>query len=110
MQRFGTSIVPTHAIGLCLVKSDWETAAELLLSIRPGEQMEAVEARNIWSNRKDAFEALKKMPRHCVAERSLLEAFASDQKRGEPLNYLSALSKVQAPLHVHIDFNHADNH
>lgn len=100
MQRFGTSAVPTHAVGLALLRSDWETAVKLIMSPKPGEQPEAVEARNLWNKSRDATGALRKMPRHAVAERYILEVFAKNQSNGESPNCLNALSKVRHRLKI----------
>lgn len=103
MQRFGTSSVPTHAIGLALLRSDWETAVKLIMCRKPGEQAETVAARDLWNSGQDAKAALRIMPRHAVAERFLLEAFAKSQSNGEAFDYLAALSKVSRPLRSPMD-------
>lgn len=36
MQRFGTSSIPTHHVGRCLIHSDWKGAIDLILKPRPG--------------------------------------------------------------------------
>jgi len=89
MQRFGTAPVPTHAIGLALLRGEWALAASLILRERDGEGEDVVPAR-------EAFaaglldEALRQMPRRCVAERAVLEAY----KRNGMTDHLSAMSKA----------------
>jgi tRNA pseudouridine13 synthase len=75
MQRFGTSTVPTHSIGLALLQSDWRRALDLILRPRPGETEEANTARRAWINDRDIETALQLMPRRMVAERCVLEAY-----------------------------------
>jgi tRNA pseudouridine13 synthase len=69
MQRFGTSTVPTHVIGLALLRGDWDLAIELILRPREGEDEDISDGRKAWTERKDAKEALDKIPRRAVAER-----------------------------------------
>lgn len=70
MQRFGNSSVPTHLVGLALLKSDWAEAARLILSPRDGDVPDMVSARNAWIVDKDASRALRLLPRWATAERS----------------------------------------
>lgn len=35
LQRFGTSDVPTHVVGLAILREDWQEAIDLLLKPRP---------------------------------------------------------------------------
>jgi len=91
MQRFGTASVPTHAVGLALLRSDWKRAVELILRPRPGEDPSVEAARRAWYDDKDLNRAISLMPRRSVAERALLEAF---QLMGSDRNLVGALSKV----------------
>ena len=75
MQRFGTSSIPTHAIGLALLQSDWKRAISLILRPRPGESPEAEAARRAWLEDRNLGKALELMPRRVVAERCVLEAY-----------------------------------
>jgi tRNA pseudouridine13 synthase len=92
MQRFGTASVPTHAIGLALLRSDWTKAVDLILRPRPGESPDVAEARRIWLEEKNAEKALGLMPRRVVAERCLLESF--QKMGGGTRNLVGALSTV----------------
>lgn len=70
MQRFGIAQIPTHVIGLLLLRSEWELACDTILSApREGEQYSAREARRLWREDKDAEGALKVLPKGHVAER-----------------------------------------
>lgn len=93
MQRFGTASVPTHAIGLALLQSNWARAVSLLLQPRPGEFPEAEAARRAWLEDKDLDKALELMPRRVVAERCILESFK--KQGGESRNCMGALSTVR---------------
>jgi tRNA pseudouridine13 synthase len=91
MQRFGTASVPTHAIGLALLRSDWRRAVDLILRPRPGEDPSVEAARRAWYDDKDLNRAISLMPRRVVAERALLEAF---QFMGSDRDLVGALLKV----------------
>ncbi|CCH59996.1 hypothetical protein TBLA_0C01830 [Henningerozyma blattae CBS 6284] len=86
MQRFGTFSVSTHEIGKELLNENWENAVELILSEQTNVQPKSIEARKIWAETKDAKEALKKMPRQCLAENAVLH-FLSSQALGEDGKY-----------------------
>lgn len=92
MQRFGTAAVPTHSIGLAILKSDWHRAVSLILQRRPGEHPEVVAARDAWLVDGDLDRALALMPRRVVAERCILESYK--KQGGETRNAVGALSTV----------------
>lgn len=94
MQRFGTASIPTHSIGLALLKSDWHQAVSLILSKRPGEHPEVEAARDAWLVDGDLDKALEMMPRRVVAERCILENY--QKQGGETRNAMGALSTVSA--------------
>lgn len=92
MQRFGTASVPTHAIGLALLRSDWQKAIDLILQKRHGEHPEVAAARDAWLEEKDLDKALRLLPRRVVAERCILESFK--KMGGDTRNAMGALSTV----------------
>lgn len=69
MQRFGTAPIPTHAVGLALLRGEWALAAEMVLMEREGERQDTVLARRLFREGKVA-EAVRAMPRRAVAERA----------------------------------------
>ncbi|KIL68071.1 hypothetical protein M378DRAFT_158583 [Amanita muscaria Koide BX008] len=103
MQRFGTASVPTHAIGLALLKSEWHKAVSLILSVRPGEHPEITAAREAWLKDSDLDRALELMPRRVVAERCLLESFK--KQKGDTRNAMGALSTI--PKNLRLMYVHA---
>lgn len=96
MQRFGTASVPTHAIGLALLKSEWQKAVSLILQKRHGEHPDVSLARDAWLVDKDLDRAIELMPRRVVAERCLLESFK--KQGGDTRNAMGALSTVNTYL------------
>lgn len=98
MQRFGTATIPTHSIGLALLKSDWHQAVSLILRKRPGENPDVVAAREAWLIDGDLDKALELMPRRVVAERCILESYK--KQKGDTRNAMGALSTVGFALHI----------
>ncbi|GAA6025772.1 hypothetical protein JCM11491_001986 [Sporobolomyces phaffii] len=100
MQRFGTAPIPTHLIGLALLRSEWELAVDLILCAREGEQQDIAVARGLWhAGHRD--EARKSMPRRCTAERCVMEAY----KKGNDKDHLGALSSI--PKNLRLMYVHA---
>jgi tRNA pseudouridine13 synthase len=106
MQRFGTAYIPTHAIGLALLQSDWHRAVSLILQPRHGEHPDVAAARKAWLDDGDLDKALELMPRRVVAERSILESYK--KQKGETRNAMGALSTVidQLPPSMATNMNH----
>lgn len=92
MQRFGTASIPTHSIGLALLKGDWHRAVSLILRNRPGEHPDVVAARNAWLVEGDLDKAIELMPRRVVAERCILESYRKQD--GDTRNAMGSLSTV----------------
>lgn len=61
LQRFGTTSVSTHAIGLALLQSKWSEAIDLLLNPRDGESDILTAARQHWKDTKNAKETLDRL-------------------------------------------------
>ncbi|KAL6944949.1 hypothetical protein ACO0QE_002391 [Hanseniaspora vineae] len=103
MQRFGTFSISTHEIGKILLRGDFKLACQLILSEQENVLPYSVEARRIWAETKNAQEALKKMPRQCVAENAIL-FFLSKRTKDTSLNdysesdYYSAVMKIPRNL------------
>lgn len=92
MQRFGTSAIPTHHIGKCLVHSDWKGAIDLILKPRPGESEEVSSAREYYqSSGGDVSGTLSRWPRYRYLERQLLQGL---EKHASLNNYLGALNFI----------------
>ncbi|ODV85491.1 hypothetical protein CANARDRAFT_198662 [[Candida] arabinofermentans NRRL YB-2248] len=109
MQRFGTFSISTHEIGKQVLNSNWKAAAELILSeqkiVIPG----SIEARKIWAETKDAGLALKKMPRKCSAEYSILSRLDKCDKTSDgdysDNSYFNAIMGI--PRNLRIMYGHA---
>lgn len=103
MQRFGTASVPTHAIGLALLRSDWQKAVDLILQKRHGEHPDVEAARDAWLVEGDLDKALNLFPRRVVAERCILESFK--KQKGDTRNVMGALSTVRRTVAILSDIH-----
>ncbi|KAG8677930.1 hypothetical protein FRC08_018207 [Ceratobasidium sp. 394] len=103
MQRFGTSAIPTHSIGLAILRSDWKHATSLLLRPRPGEYTDTEAGRRAWLEEGDLEKALQLIPRRCVAERCILENYKKHD--GTDRNLLGGLSAI--PRNLRLMYVHA---
>ncbi|KAG8742340.1 hypothetical protein FRC10_001621 [Ceratobasidium sp. 414] len=103
MQRFGTSAIPTHSIGLAILRSDWRHATSLLLRPRPGEYSDTEAGRRAWLEEGDLEKALQLIPRRCVAERCILENYKKHD--GTDRNLLGGLSAI--PRNLRLMYVHA---
>ncbi|XP_068754742.1 pseudouridylate synthase 7 homolog [Montipora capricornis] len=100
LQRFGTTSVPTHKIGLALLQSKWSEAIDLLLNPRDGEQDGVTAARQHWKETKNAKEALKKIPKGKFIESDLLQGLVRHGPSGL-VNALQSISRNTRLMYVH---------
>lgn len=109
MQRFGTFSISTHEIGKEILKGNWKNAGELILGEQKVVIPGSIEARKIWAETRDASSALKKMPRKCNAEYSILSRLERSQKdeNGEfdENAYFNAIMGI--PRNLRIMYGHA---
>ncbi|KAI0304237.1 pseudouridine synthase [Russula brevipes] len=99
MQRFGTAAIPTHSIGLALLKSDWHLAVSLILRPRPGEHPDVLAARRAWLDDGNLDRALEILPRRVVAERCILESYRN--KRGDAQRTRCLIPRNLRLMYVH---------
>ncbi|XP_011621650.1 multisubstrate pseudouridine synthase 7 isoform X1 [Amborella trichopoda] len=95
LQRFGSGSVPTFAIGAALLRGEWEAAVDLILDPREGERIAIKEAREYYQESEDIDGSLRRLPRHLVAERSILQCL-----KRSPGNYLQALKSIPRTLRL----------
>lgn len=109
MQRFGTFSISTHQIGREILKSNWKEAVELILADQEVVFPKSIEARKIWKNTKNPTEALRKMPRKCSAEFSILSRLekAPKEPNGEysSNSYFTAIMGI--PRNLRIMYGHS---
>ena len=64
---------PSCPAGFMLLRGEWKAAVSAILASRPGEPAEVSAARQLFLESGDASAAAAAMPRHMVAERSILQ-------------------------------------
>ncbi|OAY78955.1 Multisubstrate pseudouridine synthase 7 [Ananas comosus] len=78
LQRFGSGSVPTHLVGAALLRGEWKDAA-----------------REFYKEHGNIDATLRKLPRHLVAERAVLQCLKKC-----PGNYLQALKAIPRTLRM----------
>ncbi|XP_049932153.1 multisubstrate pseudouridine synthase 7 [Nymphaea colorata] len=95
LQRFGSGSVPTHLIGASLLRGEWKAAVDLILDPRDGERAVVKEAREYYKTSGDVEGTLRRLPRHMVAERAILQGLKKC-----PGNYLQALKTIPRTMRM----------
>lgn len=80
LQRFGTFSISTHTIGKELLLGNWRAAIEMILSDQENILPASKEARQLWAQNRDPYEAMKKMPKQCIAENAILHTLSNHRK------------------------------
>jgi tRNA pseudouridine13 synthase len=116
MQRFGTTSIPTHKVGIAIVKKDYRGAVDLIMaSGLEINDAEFREAHDTYHSAKLAYQqgdkktamagmskALSLTPRWMKVERALLSRLADPN---DALNYGQALGRI--PRHLRMMYLHA---
>ncbi|XP_042905164.1 pseudouridylate synthase 7 homolog [Parasteatoda tepidariorum] len=100
MQRFGTSCVPTHAIGRSLLKGDWAHAIDLILTPKPEDVDDLSSAKKIWYETKNADKALENLKRRNGIEGKLLSGLACNNKK-DLVNSLNTVPRNMRLMYIH---------
>eukprot|EP00898_Chlorokybus_atmophyticus_P005024 jgi/Chlat1/5522/Chrsp369S00409 len=95
LQRFGSGNIPTHAIGIHLMKGEWEDAVRLIMQPREGEREQGVKAREHWVSTKDPAQTLNMLPLYATAERAVMQGL-----RQRPNDYKQALLGLPRTLRM----------
>ncbi|KAI3403441.1 PUS7 [Candida oxycetoniae] len=109
MQRFGSFSVQTHELGAALLQEDWQKCVDLLLSEQEITAPGTLDARKVWADTKDARKAMKVLPRHYVAEYSILKTLANEkQNQDGSFNRHSYFQSILAiPKNLRMMYVHA---
>ncbi|EGG02373.1 uncharacterized protein MELLADRAFT_91467 [Melampsora larici-populina 98AG31] len=110
MQRFGTTAVGTHLIGLSLLKADWDLAIDLIMRKKLGESQDVEHARSVWEQSQDAKATLELMPRRCVAERCILQYFSKKDGLTDKVGALASIPKNLKMMYIHAYQSYIWNH
>eukprot|EP01012_Entosiphon_sulcatum_P042377 TRINITY_DN5638_c0_g1_i1.p1 TRINITY_DN5638_c0_g1~~TRINITY_DN5638_c0_g1_i1.p1 ORF type:complete len:663 (+),score=108.80 TRINITY_DN5638_c0_g1_i1:22-1989(+) len=112
MQRFGTTSVPTHEVGIAVLRGDWKNAISIILKSKLDIDADAFqEAHDLAVEALSATEptvarevfgrAAKATPRWAGLERNLFQSLAAGSG---PLNYRGAYERIPRGLrmmHLH---------
>lgn len=100
LQRFGSSNVPTQAVGVALLRGDWKEAVRCIMAPAPHARPEVIEACKAYLDGGDAAAALASMPHYLVGERALLGVLA---KQGPTalVNALMAIPRNLRTMYLH---------
>ncbi|TPX58945.1 hypothetical protein PhCBS80983_g02756 [Powellomyces hirtus] len=101
MQRFGTRSLPTYAVGIAYLNGEFEKAVNYIMEPKDGDRQDVQEARLLWMTQKDAAGALKGLPKHCLAERSVLGYFKSKDRHSDFLGALEAIPRNLRTMYLH---------
>lgn len=106
LQRFGTGTIPTHHVGRALLRGEWDTAINLILTPHPETPAEIVDAIDNYIKGDDAKAALNGLPvQHrgggrYTSERTILTILAKQGAKAK-VNALMALPRNLRTLYVH---------
>ncbi|CAK7891446.1 multisubstrate pseudouridine synthase 7 [[Candida] anglica] len=109
MQRFGTFSISTHVLGIKILQEDWKGTVELILSEQDIVTPDSIEARRVWAETHDPSLTIRKMPRRCTAEHSILSTLERE-KVNEDGDYSSNSyfkSIMAIPRNLRIMYAHA---
>eukprot|EP00123_Amoebidium_parasiticum_P015545 comp23025_c0_seq1/m.36779 comp23025_c0_seq1/g.36779 ORF comp23025_c0_seq1/g.36779 comp23025_c0_seq1/m.36779 type:complete len:714 (-) comp23025_c0_seq1:696-2837(-) len=99
MQRFGTTSIPTHHIGVAIMKSEFKRAVDLILQPREGEQDDITAARkHLQQNPTDLKGTLHKLPNRCLVEKQVIQAMFRTKN---PVDILEALPRNSRLMYIH---------
>ncbi|OMH84042.1 Pseudouridylate synthase-like protein [Zancudomyces culisetae] len=102
MQRFGTSAVGSHTIGLEIIRQNWKNVIDKILQRRIGDRQEMDMARAIWEETKDPKQALEALPYSgCVAEKCVLNHFVKNKKPNDFFGAFGSIPRNLRHMYVH---------
>lgn len=107
LQRFGTFSVSSHVLGIYLLREDWKGAVELILAEQERVVPDSVNARRIWAETGNAGEALKHMPRRCLAEHSVLTLLAKNKPTDAYTTDMYFRAILNIPRNLRLIYVHA---
>ncbi|XP_031248960.1 multisubstrate pseudouridine synthase 7-like isoform X1 [Pistacia vera] len=108
LQRFGSGSVPTQLVGATLLRGEWKAAVSMILDPREGERNEISKAREYYKETDDIDGTLRKLPRHLVAERAILQCLKKCP--GNFLQALKAIPRTLRMMYVHSYQSYLWNH
>ncbi|SNX85697.1 related to PUS7 - Pseudouridine synthase [Melanopsichium pennsylvanicum] len=109
MQRFGTGAIPTHHIGILILKSDFASAIDLLFTPRgassptadDGDSADLLKAKQLYKD--GEFEkAYWATPKNCVAEKHILDRMRSGRwNKGDWMGAFGNIPRTLRSMYIH---------
>ena len=109
MQRFGTGAIPTHHIGILILKNDFKSAIELLFEPRSassssaddGDSLDLLRAKQLYKEG-ELDKAYWAIPKNCVAEKHVLDKMRSAKwQRGDWTGAFGHIPRTLRLMYVH---------
>lgn len=113
MQRFGTSTIPTHYIGILILQREWSKIIDTLLEPQENEIPALREAKLLYQKTHDAQLAMKKTPKSAQAELAIFKAIAHAQQPNplsRPYELFSQIDRRMRMIYVHAYQSYLWNH
>jgi len=101
MQRFGSTEISTHSIGLALLRRDWQEAIDLILKPRPNDRKDMEDCRAVWAETKDPAKAVEKLDRRKCPERCLLSGLIKHAFKNDFCGALNWIPRTTRLMYVH---------
>lgn len=108
MQRFGTTALSTHTVGIAILRKEWQNVIDMIMSPIDGNQEDVNNAKILYKRTKDAEKAYAMMPKHAATERSIL----ATAKKGisNPFEQFKSIDRRQRLLYCHAYQSYVWNH
>lgn len=101
MQRFGTSSTGTQQVGIHVLRGEYETACNLILSEHSGAWRETKEAKLHWIKSRDASKTLDMMPNKCVAEVAILKHIVKPEQGKDWTGAFNSIPRNLRLMYMH---------
>ncbi|KAG7671010.1 hypothetical protein Ndes2437A_g04655 [Nannochloris sp. 'desiccata'] len=100
LQRFGSSSIPTHAVGRALLRGEWEEAIRCIMTTSSNTRPEIEAATAEFLAGGSPNKALSVLPRNLVAERSILSTLAKEGP-GATVSALLSIPRNLRTMYIH---------